>query len=172
MLAFLTQKSLSAKMKCHVNYTYRSCPVCVPRGNMNCGYCLSKYNCLDGDENGPFTEDCPKDMWIPNKDTCSDKICRFSKEPQYCRYPCYWRFGVCRLSRDFSIVTKEEAKVESSSIITKKMIFYCILAFIVIIVGIYIYGIYHNKRPLYKELSYLNKGINLDDLPPAALDSE
>ena len=154
---------------CYVNYTYRNCPICMPRDNNNCGFCVNIQQCDVGDENGPFNIQCLPGMWIKRKDTCTNDMCLIAKEKKYCVFPCIWRVSKCVLSRDVSIETEKEKQNVDTFLTTKQLLMYCFIIFLVFCVIFSIYSDCYNRKPFYTSLPNLENGISHDDLPPPSL---
>ena len=152
-------------MPCYVNYTDRNCPICMPRENNECGFCVSIQQCDVGDDNGPFNVQCVQGLWIRKKDKCSNDMCALAKEQQYCFAPCIWRYGSCILPRDINIVSEGEKYNHQSFRTTQQFLFYSFVAFLFFAIVFCIISRWYNKRPIYRSLPNLQGGISLDDLP-------
>lgn len=157
--------------KCYLQVDEDMCPICKSRGKYTCGYCLSMFQCLQGNENGPTEKDftCPKEDWIVNKTSCSNEICHLSKNENTCRLPCQWNRWrkECFRPRDMDKDTKQEKTIEKT-VITTRLIFLSVLCLLVVFAIIsFVYICWFSKKPLYRRLPNMEHEVTLDDLPRA-----
>lgn len=166
--SFLSLIKANEELDCYINII-DGCPKCISRSGSKCGYCAPLGVCDSGDERGPEKENCDVG-WIYPQDTCTNDMCLYSsKTKKGCKNPCVWnnRYSKCLLPRNMSQVSVQEQNVSDKATITTRLIYASLILFAVFLVGLYAYGTYYNRRPLYSQLAPIADGISLDDLPHA-----